>query len=67
MENEILCDILRRDEEVWYMHPSCPKCPEYMQIQVIDKRAPALWKCRICKVEFVFEENSETKEIEFFI
>ncbi len=37
--------------------PTCPKCPEKAQIQLVEwvNTKPAQWRCRTCKHAFTFE------------
>ena len=36
--------------------PRCLKC-DTEQVQILDRNAPAKWKCRECKTKFTFEPN----------
>jgi transposase-like protein len=49
--------ILRRQEAIERHQPVCPGCNS-SQIQIMNKKVPARWRCRRCRQWF----NSEPKD-----
>ena len=46
--------VLRRQDHLIKHAPECPYCFSH-QVQIMEKAAPARWRCRICWKRFVFE------------
>lgn len=56
MLNRWVENALRRDDVILRMQPYCPRCGT-RQVQIMDKKIPAQWKCRDCKLQFNYEAH----------
>lgn len=53
-----LAAIVARQDEIFSLQPSCPRCST-QQVQIINMHIrPAEWKCRMCKTKFTADADS---------
>lgn len=53
----------KRRERMGKQAISCPSCGS-LQVQLVDGRPPASWKCRNCRHKFLHEPLVKHEEIE---
>jgi len=56
---DLMMELVNRRINLCKNSPSCPKCKENFQIQLVNwiNPGPAKWKCRTCKHKFEYENN----------
>ena len=53
---------MAREKFIRYNYPSCPKCSDRSQIQIVSALVqPAKWRCRICNFRWEYEPPHPAK------